>query len=379
MPRRLPLPCPPSAPRRAAGRLTLALTLAGLGLLGPPSPAAAGGDTGGPAPLDLHSAAACAGCHAEEHAAWAASQHATAWSDPRFQVSWRAWPKGWCLECHLPDPPQQAELSPAGLQLHRGDTLRGASAGGPRAAEGVGCAACHLRGDTLISRARPSRQARAAHPIEADPRLGAPEDCGRCHDFPFQDHSPPEGAPAGAFTLSEEPLQDTLDEWRSSEAAAAGRGCVDCHMADAGHTFPGGHDTRLLQGALAVEVQALAPLEVEVRLRARGVGHRAPTGDPFRRLMVLLCADLDCAEVVGEAVFRRTFTPTETSWTLDQDTTVPPAAPGQPAERRLRVTVSAPAVAWALDLAWVDRASEAALPAEAARTRISAGRIQPAP
>jgi hypothetical protein len=48
--------------------------------------------------------------------------------------------------------------------------------------------------------------------------------CARCHEFPFQNHTP-----NGPFTLGDEPAQATFSEWRASSAPGRGDTCATCH------------------------------------------------------------------------------------------------------------------------------------------------------
>ncbi len=327
-----------------------------------------------PAGLGL-SAADCGTCHRQKHAAWSASQHAGAWSDPAFQASWRPWPNGWCLNCHLPLAAQQVEV--LGGEAIPGALHTAARSGGALAAEGVSCAVCHVRDGALVSAGAPSRLARAAHPIAADPALSGAELCAACHQFPFQNHTP-----RHPFGLSDAPLQDTVAEWRGSAAAVAGVGCADCHMPRGAHGFPGGHDLPALRRALSVEVRPDGPSTVAVRLQSQGVGHKLPTGDPFRRLTVQLCAHRlrstsdPCEDVVGEAIFRKTFEGTERAWAVLEDLTVPAPVEGSVAERTLNVPVRAPALGWSLRIDWLDPATTQALPPEAVGAVLEVGAVE---
>lgn len=373
------------SPGRAARRRAAALLIGILPALGhgggAPPPLPEGGlQAWRPEPppgLGL-SAADCGRCHGERHAEWSSSQHAGAWSDPAFQAAWRPWPNGWCLNCHLPLAAQQTEL--LGGEAIPGALHDRAGEGGPLAAEGVGCAVCHLRAGAVISAGPPSRAAQAAHPTVADPALRGAELCAACHQFPFQNHTP-----RRPFSLSASPVQDTVAEWQGSAAAAAGQGCADCHMPRGAHRFAGGHDLAALRRALSVEARAVGAGEVAVRLQTHGVGHKLPTGDPFRRLRVQLCAEPlrsprdTCENIVGEAIFRKTFAGTEQAWAVEEDHTVPAPTEGDRAERTLRVPVRGPARGWALRIDWLDPATTAALPAAAAGAVLAVGAVAGAP
>ena len=119
----------------------------------------------------LLAAGSCEGCHAEQHAQWSASRHATAPSNPLFLASFELHrERRWCLTCHVPK------------------------------AGAVGCTSCHLPG--------------TAHGAKVDAAV-----CAGCHDFdvPKELH------------VAEGPMQNTWDEWRASPAARDGRTCASCH------------------------------------------------------------------------------------------------------------------------------------------------------
>ncbi|MEZ4316950.1 MAG: hypothetical protein R3F61_05590 [Myxococcota bacterium] len=127
---------------------------------------------------------------------------------------------------------------------------------------------------------------------------GAPVTCTSCH----VDHEAPAddvcagcheltGPPAfGPFALVGDPLQSTFTEWRDTPAARAGHSCADCHLA--GHRFRGAHDADLVREAFRVEVSAGSL----VLRTTEALGHRLPTGDPFRTLEVRMCADRACLQ-----------------------------------------------------------------------------------
>jgi len=84
---------------------------------------------------------------------------------------------------------------------------------------------------------------------------------------------------------SEAAVQDTLAEWRRSPAAKEGKRCVACHMAGAGHRFPGAHDPSFVRAAVDIRAERVEG-GVSIAMMAPGAGHHVPSGDPFRRLKV---------------------------------------------------------------------------------------------
>ncbi|MCA9681805.1 MAG: hypothetical protein KC457_06390 [Myxococcales bacterium] len=210
------------------------------------------------APLDPRPSA-CGECHGEIVEQWRGSLHARAWSDEVFRAEYDRAPAASCRDCH--NPPTRA---PEG--------------------EGIDCATCHLREGRILA-LHDGPEASAAHPITLEPALAGPESCARCHQFTFTDdgvHDPSEA------------LQNTVAEWRASEAATEGRDCRSCHMPEGDHSLLGLDDPALLAGAVELELaarRAAEAIEVEVRLRGARIGHAFPTGDLFRQGRLIVTSE----------------------------------------------------------------------------------------
>jgi hypothetical protein len=297
----------------------------------------------------------CGGCHAREQHAWAASRHAQAFTNPTFRIAFQAGPRAWCLTCHAPRSAQQGQKA---------------------LSEGVSCAACHLRGKTVLSSRAPSKAALSAHPIVEEPRLRTATFCAQCHQF---------DAPVNAelehhdrFVSSGTPLQDTLSEWRASSFSPS-TPCQGCHMREGSHAFPGGHDAALVRGALEVEVRADGPTRVLATVRSRGVGHAVPTGDPYRRLRLTLCADADCKRVLGSTTFARSLKSTDRTYHVQEDTRVPPpTAQAASASRTLEIPLAVPlrpGATWRLVRHHADPRHESRLPPEEAFLEVARGSV----
>lgn len=188
----------------------------------------------------------CAGCHAAETREWSESMHHAAFTSADFQASWRGEPRAYCIDCHAP----RRALGVAGTQV------------------GIGCAECHGELEAHLS-------APTHHPTT--------KSCAPCHDFPVPNN----------FAV----LQMTEQEHAASEFANVG--CAECHLPkQAGHRdhrFASSRDRQRLADALSVAPLGHDAEHVEVELRTRGVGHRFPTGDLYRRVTVTLTAT-DAAE-----------------------------------------------------------------------------------
>lgn len=273
------------------------------------------------------SVAACEECHPAEAASWRRSRHAVAFTNPIFQVSWMHWPNGWCLDCHLPlREAQKARLGTKAIAGAIHDVPTTTAAGLWQ--EGVTCSVCHVREGAIVTANPPTKEASLAHPMRHDPGLADPEFCGSCHAFAFQNHTP-----SWPFSYGGTPAQDTVAEWRTSTAASEGKTCITCHMGDSGHAFPGAHTPRMLQRTVKAEVSQAPDGTVVARVWAPGAPHRIPTGDPFRRMELLLCETSACEVVYETITMRRSFSRDDTTWVETRDTTLPPETKHTPSER----------------------------------------------
>src|SRR6185436_17391381 len=152
--------------------------------------------SGPPASADaLLDARGCASCHAAITDEWSRSRHALAWTSSIFQTEYTLQPQAWCVNCHAPLTTQQADLS------------------GPRAAQGVDCATCHVRAGKLVARARRDG---SPHETIGDPTFGSPAFCADCHEFTFPVLSPETGA---ALRMTAHPMQNTVASFRAGPYA----------------------------------------------------------------------------------------------------------------------------------------------------------------
>lgn len=276
-PPRRPSPARPldGAPRRAPRGAPALVFVALLAALAPALGAAADGfDVGalfhrglapvelGATPAEQRSAAACAGCHAAEHAEWAQSRHAVAWTNGIFQREFLREPLDWCVRCHAP-------LAPG--DLHSVDAV---------SAEGVSCAVCHLRdGRMLAATKRPD----SPHDTVAVAGFGSAAYCEGCHQFAF----PVVEEDGSVHRYTEHPMQDTVAEFRAGAHKDRPGECLGCHgNTPAGHRLPGGHDLGALQHAAELSVCRPDRRSLRVTMRNVGAGHKLPTGDLHRAFRV---------------------------------------------------------------------------------------------
>ncbi len=264
---------------------------------------------------ELLSAAACARCHEAEHAEWKTSRHALAWTNGIFQREYRDEPRQWCVNCHAPTAPQVAEARTHG--------------GGPLADEGVGCAACHVRGGRIVAAAR---AASSPHDTLVRPGFGGADTCAGCHEFGF----PVIDDDGEVRALTAHPMQATVTQFRRGPFADARDGCLTCHGGGtSGHAFPGAHDPGMLERALRFDV-CRDGVAVVMSIENHGAGHNVPTGDVHRHINVRAWRS-SAPERLHEIFLGRRFTPLpgggkETTW----DSTLAPGA-----TQRHRVEASA--------------------------------------
>jgi hypothetical protein len=132
--------------------------------------------------------------------------------------------------------------------------------------------------------------------------LGESRFCSGCHQFNFTAGTRPDGT----VVETDEPMQDTHQEWLLSAAASAGTHCQDCHMAwtpdprggHRSHRFPGGRDLALLRSAVDITVRTHSrgdDTAVVATITPRALGHSFPTGDLFRRVEVTAAWEGDAA------------------------------------------------------------------------------------
>ncbi len=221
---------------------------------------------------------ACAGCHPREASAWRGTLHARAWRDPVFAAAYRDEPMAFCRGCHAPlaDPAREPDLVARD--------------------EGVSCAQCHAGSES---------HAATRGLAHADGAAPASRRCGACHQFAF----PVDRGAGATLWRTTLPMQDTVGEWRRSEAGARGEGCVACHMPGGDHRLRGVEEPAFLRGAAVVEAECERrgdAVTVTARVRATGVGHALPTGDIERQVRLTVWVEGD-ARSAREHVFARRF------------------------------------------------------------------------
>lgn len=268
-----------------------------------------------PKGLKSLSADECGACHTAIWREWKQSVHAQAWVDEQFQAELKKQPGvAWmCVNCHTPLVNQLDSLV---VKLEDGDVEKPVLRPNPRFAgaalkhEAITCAVCHVRDGAVEG---PHGDTKAPHATRRNPALRTSEFCLRCHQAV-------QAYPGKTFVCT----FATGDEWRAGPFFAAGTVCQDCHMsaldrpsADGApvrrvgmHGWIGshlrkGHETiPALWDSLAAARPPGAALAADttlarvgrdslawtVRVSNANAGHRLPTGDPERALIVTLVA-----------------------------------------------------------------------------------------
>ena len=198
----------------------------------------------------------CKSCHEREYAEWSGSWHALSWSDPEVRALSNDFQNADCIDCHAPQP--VFETGVAERVLPRSS----------RRGEGVDCIACHAlpAGHSSGGRVAGTRTVPDAPCSPTALRdLGSSAFCASCHD-----------------------QHDTTKQWRATDYAAKGIGCIDCHMKKRPegqrgreHAMIGGHDIELVKSAVDFRGKAANGVWL-VEVENVGAGHHFPTEERAR-------------------------------------------------------------------------------------------------
>lgn len=234
-----------------------------------------------PAGLASLSAQGCNACHYTAHDTWYASAHANAGNSATYRAAIRASGASTaCSQCHLPIAAQHDQLAAGYID---GDLARPRLQPNPSfdatlSGEGVTCAACHVRGDTILGT---RASALAPHPVTVSAELSDSAMCATCHQL--------------TWPGADKPYYDTFGEWKASAYATAGVSCQACHMAPVAGTAvlgePGVAPSHALDADVRRAVSALVRFDravvqrgqsfaISLVLQNTGAGHSFPTGNP---------------------------------------------------------------------------------------------------
>ena len=182
----------------------------------------------------------------------------------------------------------------------------------------------------------------------------AAEPCARCHEDEAAAFARSRHARARVLPVFARSFRETRNPWclgcHQPEGEGEGLSCLSCHRVEgqpdavlSTHATPEGrtsHPVVLareletsacarchefnapLPGRLAPVVLSREPLQATVsELRVGRTGHRFPTGDPFRRLVLETCRDPACTDVGARKTFQRAMGERDGAWkTLRDDT-----------------------------------------------------------
>jgi hypothetical protein len=262
-----------------------------------------------PEGLSSLSAGSCGECHTEIYQEWRVSTHAQAWTDRQFQSEIAKSGNRWlCRNCHTPLLNQMPVWA---VGLEAGDVELPVYVDNPDVdlelrAEGITCAGCHVR-DGFIE--GPTGVRTAAHPTRLAERFSDETICLSCHQavrsYPGKD-----------FVC----VFETGEEWR--EGPYSRHRCQFCHMqavvrpqavgapARAGrrHYWPGagiykvpglGPPLDQLGFGLGIDIEATDEALI-VRLSNAAAGHKLPSGDPERHILVEVMFADGAGRALGE-------------------------------------------------------------------------------
>ncbi len=199
----------------------------------------------------------CKACHAQAYAEWSTSWHAQAWSDPEVRALSNDFQNTDCIDCHASRPVFETGI---------GERVLPRSA---RRGEGIDCIACHLLPEGhvsggLVAGTRDAPGA-ACRPV-ALRDLGSSAFCAVCHD-----------------------QHETTKQWKATDYAARGIGCVECHMVaraaggskGSDHAMMGGHDIELVRRAVEMRGRREGSRWL-IEVENVGAGHHFPTEERSR-------------------------------------------------------------------------------------------------
>lgn len=252
-----------------------------------------------PAGLASLSAQGCNACHAAAHDTWSGSRHAHAWTDPVFQAAIAsAGDSTLCQSCHLPIAAQHASIADGYVDgaISRPRLVANTAFDAGLRAEGVTCAACHVRtmpdGSATVLGTHPATN--SPHRVTVTDELQKPELCATCHEV--------------TFPGADQPYYATYTEWKNSGWSRVGVSCQACHMAPTtGAAVPGSNGAGPAHTFSADPARALSALvrmpgtvhrnegfDLTLTLQNTGAGHSVPTGNPANAAVVTV-ALLDSA------------------------------------------------------------------------------------
>lgn len=235
----------------------------------------------------------CGRCHVQQYADWQSSLHSQAMGagilgqlqemPAHATAEHRA-----CIRCHAPLQ-EQAEALVDFLSAPAVSTT--APAKKYLFHRGIICAACHVRKNQWFG---PPRRRELA-PITDQtmlPHNGLIEKqefadsrfCASCHQFQ-----------PGQLALNGKLLENTYEEWKTTDFAEAGITCQSCHMPNRRHLWRGIHDAKMVRQGITISVRDIISdasiLNGKIIIKNTGTGHHFPTYVTPR--VVIQCFQVD--------------------------------------------------------------------------------------
>lgn len=260
----------------------------------------------------------CGVCHQEHYAEWKLSTHAHAWTDLQFQAELDKDSSPFmCINCHIPLQNQQEYIVSG---LINGDIYKPVKEKNPffdpvLQQEGINCASCHVRNGEIVGVIGSEL---APHKVRKAPELLTEELCIGCHNANAVI------TPTLACTF------ETGDEWKAGPFYGK-KNCKSCHMPEVmraivpgypvrkshRHFFTGSGipkfdtvQTTVLNGLafypakVAKEYAVNEAFGFDIRLKNENAGHRVPSGDPERYILIHLSLENEDSKVLKEETFR---------------------------------------------------------------------------
>lgn len=253
-----------------------------------------------PEGLTSLSAEQCGACHQDHYNEWKVSTHAQAWKDLQFQAELKKESSPFmCINCHLPLQNQQ-EFIVEGLidgDIYQPVKRQNYQFDAQLQQEGITCAGCHVRNNAVIGT---SGTTKAPHKTIKDPEFLSEKLCISCHNA------------TAVVTPTLACSFETGDEWKKGPFYKE-KNCISCHMETMErplvygfkpkkshfHSFPGSGipkfdsvQPKMLTGlsystSPTSTIQKMnEPFNFRFIVKNEFAGHKVPTGDPERFILV---------------------------------------------------------------------------------------------
>lgn len=184
-----------------------------------------------PEGLTSLSAEQCGVCHQQHYKEWKYSTHSHAWTDLQFQAEIKKESSPFmCINCHIPLQNQQEYIVEG---LVDGDIYKPVKKRNPKfdedlQKEGINCASCHIRNNTVIG---PTGTSKAPHKTVKNTTFLSEQLCISCHNA------------VAVITPTLACSFETGDEWKSGPYYGE-KNCISCHMESVNREIVAGYGKR---------------------------------------------------------------------------------------------------------------------------------------